>query len=567
MAKIKKDRLNESASAEMQVTITGTSSGAAYKFVLKRRHIEVEQISLTQDSQKSHAKGKKTDWFTTLTDEEKTQVFALILDEYRNRSLGDNGFKGASIGVANEREAGQSRLFIGTNTTRWASPYFKHCAEQNMVNAATDTLMYERSLKPESTQGKPRAPKFKVVYVLQAVDEHTTPVSCPCGKCIDMLRNVMNEDGEVVTVPFLTDVAKQKIKTDTNAVIINKTAKTLDEIPLPAGRETYEVWSTPIAALNRNRTITLEGRAATLQRDALNTYLPKLIARDESLPQARATEEIGAMSTQILKTTTENLPSEVTSFVDAFIHSVRSSSKLISQKIRNLVTNSAEPAKKAAENELTHRHSVAALDCAISGGHIDLKALNQFMVTRITDTISDRLRCDPGYKEMSQIQVRDWLKKHIQSVRCVAIQLDDGTFRYAVQADSAYDKAMPNAEVAALEQATESLGQHGVRHLWAMEMNPADIHKGDLRTSPKEGIERLMKRASTKIDFHYLPFNSGTCSNEVLRKMLVNLDAEELYPSSFKGAEVAHSRQHIRPKTWAAHITQVKESAQHQAIT
>ena len=531
-------------SGELRVKIHGTSCGAAYEFVLKRKHIEVMRTQLPthlrgmQDLKGSKALEKvDTDWYNWLTDEEKTQVFAVILDEYRKRSLGDNGFKGASIGAATDTLSGQTRLFIGTNTTRWASPYFKHCAEQNMVNGATDTLMYERSKDPKQDAKKPKAPEFKSIYVLQAIDDKKVPISCPCGKCTDMLSNVMVKGGEVVTLPFLLSEMRQKLAEGAkDTVKVNTDAKSLQDIPWPGQTSHYEVWKTTIEDLNRNRTIALDGKQATIQRDGAVTMLAHA-SSSWGLPKDRGEHNFAVIRAEMEKRTQGPLPSTALEFVPAFLNYVQNSAKLFSQKIRGLVASVAEPAQKAAENILLQRKSVPALDCAVSGSTLNIALINQFLVLRITDTVADRMRGREDVTKLTPAKQLQWLQQNIDYVRCVAIQLDDGTFRYAVQAAGKLDAAMPNAGVAALEQAVESLGRNGVRHVWAMEMNPTDIKQGILRTSPKEEIERLMKRRSAEgIDFHYIPFNNGDLTNVRLHTLVKHLGEKDIYPTAFRGS-------------------------------
>lgn len=571
MAKISISKPKEEYSAssrEMRVGITETESGMSYEFILRRKHIEVIQLE-PQNGKKHKIKPAPKDWFTTLTEQEKVQAFAPILQEYRNRSLGDNGFKGASIGVAADQLNGQSRIFIGTNTTRWASPYFKHCAEQNMVNAATDTLTYEKALDPARKDEKPRPPKLKSVYVMQATDDGAVKACCPCGKCTDMLSKVMERDGQVITMPLISPEMQSKLLEEIKPIELNKSASSLNELHDIGSKTHYEVWQTSIENLNRHREIELKGPIRNIQHNAVNAMLKKVL-NSEELPENRAVAEYKLLADELTKSPNKPTADSAAGFVASFINYADQAKKLFSQTIRKLMGTTVKPAEKAAQNVMRKRKSEAVLDCAVDSHGIDISVINHFMAEKIMDTFLDRAAKQIPAEKSKNGELRKWFHENIASIRCVAIQLDDGTFRYAVQADTKFDNAMPHAEVVALENAVESLGRNGVHHVWAMEMSPKDIDAGIMRTSPKEGIERLLKRASKYgIHFHYLPFNDGTLPQEKIKQAMVNFDNYvEIYPSGFRGVGTSDRCQHHaakRPESWQNFVSNANSSTQGRA--
>lgn len=216
----------------------------------------------------------------------------------------------------------------------------------------------------------------------------------------------------------------------------------------------------------------------------------------------------------------------------------------------------ADPQKhaiiKAAENEFLERPSIAKLDCATNAnGHIDLGSINQFMLDQITHTLADRFR---GRREVKDSQTRrKWVEENISSIRCVVAQLDDGTYRSAVQAAGQFDPASPHPEAVIAAQVAPSMGRHGIRHVWVMEMNPSMIHEGKyMPTSPKEGIERLYKRASADgIDFTFIPINPWRSSAVELAIISPSFTKpKDIFPPLFKGSRPVEAGVSPKPESW-----------------
>lgn len=539
--------------SEFTARIYGTQSGAEYSFSLKRNRIEVTQV---KGKNNSHAHGKSVDcdWAETLAENEKAQLFALIMDHYRERSLGDNGFRGAAIGVMPQKLADangvrQTRLFIGTNTMRWASPYFKDCAEQNMVNAATDTFAFE-AVKANQ---KPQEQKLKAIYIMQGINPKERPMSCACGKCTDMLANTMeHKDSPVITIPLLTDSLRKKLQQASDAIVMDSSKK-IDAIkPYPDDNK-LSVWETTVGHLNHARVIESgahEGwgtEAVRDQKSAMNALVRRASGK-YGLPEQRAVYVKETIDRWRHDRRKENVPLEgPLDYLRFMLGVMRTATRGITRQIRSILDLVSEPAVQSVKNVLEFRKSEASLDCAVKAdGSIDLGEVNQFLVTQINDALADRLNSEK-VKHLHGFNAKmDWVRQNVRSIRCVAIQLEDNSFRYAVQADTNLDNAMPNAEVVALENAASVLGRHGVKHVWAMEFNPHAIERGELMTSPKEGVERLVKRASKTIDFNYIPLNIGELSHEQACRMMVTMDREMIYPSGHLGYQMGKAEQAAR---------------------
>lgn len=525
---------------ELHFLLKGTESGQKFDFVLKRNHVLV------------HPKEK---WESKLTEAEKNLLFNKLLAEYRKRSIGDPRI--AAVGIAEN-----GNIYIGTNTEQYSSPYFRQCAEQNMVTAVTQADIYEQ-IKANLASGnphdnfKPHPPKLKAFYMMGGRQEGKTdqdgnpqnpiPLLCPCGNCTDMLAKVMTSpDAPMYLFP---------VNDGTALPPMDEGKANLAEVDVAGGHG----WKTDIAALNYGRVINLNTQDAQrhhhgkesikLQRSSfrelirLGTALPQ----DRALPIAdkllelpvgsaeQASQGHGFMSffnlAKFLKLeghqSLEQLPQEM----------VAEAKQLIAVAV------------KSAENALLRRESIPELDIAAQGGQLSEPQLYHFMYEQIQQTFADRLKALQKGKaaEMSDGGLQKLVEKEVRLIRCAVIQLDDGTFRYAIESDvNGKDKAGPCAEVNAIGAAMARLGNHGVTDVWTMELNPKDIAQGVVHTSSKEAAERLVKRRSHQnqdVRFHALPFIDGALVEpEKLQKMRFDFKAIELFPSYYSGVENAAFR-------------------------
>ena len=548
----------DATKAEQIFVIDKTESGITYQFLLKRQHLEVKPLLQSAIDPK-----KDYDWDKNLTAKEKTQLFAIIMDEYRHRSLGDNGFRGASIGVVAKPEnaesettlelkleKGQSRLFIATNTSRWASPYFKDCAEQNMVNTATSALAFEQG--SEALKGGDIALKgmrLNAIYIMQGINEKRIPMACSCGKCTDMLANVMeSKDSLESVIPLLTDSLREGLLSGTAEIELNNKANTLADIKEPNEGNRLVSWHVPLSHVDRDRTLALDGKTAKFQREEYGNLLA--YASDPiNLPENIARSNLDVLHAHVSAGKEKNLIDQLADGLTKFLHN-------------DLKLPFFSAAAHAAQNAVLYRHSEATLDTAvIKDGSVDITKINQFLVGKIRDALIDRLQSKPEIVGKTPAEKMAWAKGkdkdghyNISFIRCVAIQMDDGTFHYSLETESKIDNAMPHAEMAALENAVSAIGRYGVRHAWVMEMNPADILEGKvMRTSPKEGLERLSKRQSTNgLDITYLPFNNA--SADIGQLPIKKYQIDEILPGAHRGhLERAKDKSKAKeePKIWS----------------
>ncbi len=478
------------------VRITGTQSGQSFTFFCRPPRVIVSSSAQTNGV----ASEERADWFESLTKEERFQVFRLIADHYNQYSHAS--LKTAAIGVVrNPNESAPNNqkhfLFLGINTERRGSDYFKDCAEQNMVNAAT-IAMAQRL-------GKDGAPNNRVPIELEAIAisgyrpaDATGPAitaTCPCGKCTDMLGKVMNPTGEVYVLPRVPPLVKPQI---------NSTAKIFSAV----GKT--EIWDTTLDSINLNRHVKLNSEDASLQKKGKDYTVQS--ASQQSAKERANTDEIA------------------TAWLE----------------------RSSEIAKK---NALSGRVSVAELDAAYDKhGHIDPSLINRFMQQKIESTLANRLVSDRIQGNLSAAkEFVDHPKfKHI---RCVVLRMDDNTMHYGIESDTPIDNAAPNAEVSALTHALEGTGTHGVREMWAMELNPKQINQGVMQTSAKEGLERLLKRRSRelpidKIQFHYVPMNDGKLDRAAAESLIKRhtYTTDTIYPGLFTGNSNKAAKIAAKPK-------------------
>lgn len=486
-------------------------SGQIFRFHLKKHAISVSPEKVGEQS-----------WYDAISDEDKVRLFSTIAGEYRLRSLGDNsGYKGAAIGVTED-----NKIFIGINTMN-QEDYFKDCAEQNMLNVATDQVIHQaaRNGKDRPTE----APRVRALFMMGGREpDKNNPmdkgllISCPCGKCTDMLAKVApkDHDMEVFALPI-------SYGANSNIVIRNGESSMQEVLP-------GEAWKTTIGHLNADRDIALKfldkgEDIISIQQKGLAESL-KFAASHIGYKESDVYDQMRVKNTElqtplaiILGAATQNMGN----FVDATEHKLKELSQL------------GKVALQAAENAIMGRKSIPELDLAVQGGgSIHLEPINKFMVEHINEAVAARLRssglspADKGWKEAFEAQ--------ISVMRCCVVQLNNGSFHYAIEAQTTQDNAAPNAEVSAITGAMEKLTEARVKTAWVMEMRPKDIESGHMHTSPKEGVERLVKRGTRmgEISFNYIPFNNGTLNERALQKYTQPYKMNAIFPAAFKGSKV-----------------------------
>jgi len=432
--------------------------------------------------------GKPT--LASLSREERLGLFRVIMAEYREHSFGDGGYKGAAIGISED-----NRIFIGLNTKR-QHPYFKDCAEQNMLNAVTDAISFS-SMKNDDAALPSSPPKLKEVYMMGGAEPSGTSaglaISCPCGKCVDMLADAMtSETSPVYVLPIpkepLPDTVRDpfpfKIKTASDASLLKDINHDKD------------IWCVPIGYLNQHREVEISSKAAKSYVQGVKTLMGKLTNEQPELPFDDKTADLAV----------------------------------------RIVKNADAQCKSISD--LHH----------VSEEGVSLKNVNQFMHGRIEEAVESRWR--KFNHDNPNVDKKTFMEK-IDVVRVAVVQLQDGTLRYGMDVDSAFDNAMPHAEVTAVNSAVEILAEHRVQNVWVMEMRPEDVarieeggRKPIMHTSPKEGIERIAKRGTRDLQFHYIPFNDGTLNEkELSEKQLGDMTkryyTHEIFPSNFNGIKFA----------------------------
>lgn len=532
-----------------------------FEFVVRRNSVEVQCLNPVKHKrgQDTTASTKYNDWRNALSEEEKIRAISLILDEYRKHSIGDeHGYRGAVLGVAENGD-----MFLGANTAteQITSPYMKECAEQNMVSAASDVVAYRQvRLKGWDNFDKPKAPKFAELYMMGGVDQTRVPVSCPCGKCTDMLAKNMVEGGKVYALPILNQqtfdylnsagkpVESVSIGVHRNETLANVRDKVTFKKPTDSPLTPYPVWQTTIEHLNAEREYDLlktEPEVADMQRKAY----AKICAEAKKITGLRE-EKLAEQHREAMKFGKQKSSLQL---FETLVHDLFSATKKLTSKAAELLgVGGMHPVAMAAANAFVGRRSIAELDAASAGGAANIVAINEFMLSEIRHTLADRILSDKDAKGMWIESIR----KAVPSIRCVVLQLDDGTFHHAVECSGKYDASLPNAEAAAVVQALPSLGSCGIRDVWVMEMNGEAIKKGILMTSPKEGAERIIKRASSPcVTFHFVPLNAGDLNKQAIESIIKSRSDEKVMPALFKGSRPLGEKGAVPRRAWSEFLS------------
>ncbi|MFZ4125916.1 MAG: hypothetical protein ACOYJ2_07615 [Rickettsiales bacterium] len=509
---------DKNAGIELSIKVPFENGEGEFTFDLRRHTV--------------HVTPKEPNWYdnSVMSEETRVKVFATILAEYRKRSIGDNNFKAAAIGII-EDLPGEFRIFIGTNTVN-QDDYFKDCAEQNMYNAATDHMVHRAMRQSVSTDLLPTAklkpPKLVALYVMGGKEKapnkpDATEIirACPCGKCTDMLGKVMPQDAPIYTLPISLG---EKTVNAPNAIRIDSESLTIDKVAPD------KIWKTKAGNLNAHRNIPVDDDEKNAQLEGLEAALNYSATHTKD-------REGDALNGVVVKEGAFQSFTPLAVIVGSTLNRLGDFVQANDSKKMQVLERFGKVAYKAAENVLLGRKSIPELDIAQTNHGIDLSAINQFMVEKINDVAASRLRSS-GISPDD----RDAFEAEIKSIRCCVVRLKNGTFHYAIEAKTAQDNATPNAEVGAVMAAMEKLTEAKIQDVWVMEMNPRDIRAGaQTQTSPKEGIERLVKRGvsngSGNMLFHYLPFNDGSLAEPDLQKMTDNFTVDQIYPGGFRGTK------------------------------
>lgn len=204
---------------------------------------------------------------------------------------------------------------------------------------------------------------------------------------------------------------------------------------------------------------------------------------------------------------------------------------------------SPELLMQSMKNEEMDRDSIAALDIATHDGVLDVVELNKYMMQQLLKTLAPRIR--KNHVPLNKEAILEWLTTKVETVRCVVIRTDDGSYHLSKDSRTGSDNAYPNAESSALSSAIDALGEHGVEALYTLTFDPKDIAAGVMRTLSKDGLERAYKRA-TKIPGKemyacHLLLNDTSLRRTQLADMSYkySFDMNEIYPGHFAGTGVS----------------------------
>ncbi len=371
--------------------------------------------------------------------------------------------------------------FIGVNTDLGAKLYFKDCAEQNMINAATNWVAQQQTHKEKKD---PKPIRFKMIATYATRDANPlipgdkgVHGAAPCGKCVDALAKVAEEGCEVLIFTRRPQAMRLELASH----------------PTFSQVKEGKTWKTTMEQLNKNRRISLPEPQAAMQRAAMD----EVIAEACGVHETPLTEEQKAV------------------------------------KARAVIL--------AAKNEEEERESVAYLDAASETPHFNYH-LKYYMQRQLIRTLRNRMEAAGVLGDLDA--ARAWVSEYAKSIRCCVTQLDDGTFHKSIESQvqrvigkTKGDNAYPNPEVGALVQGMGKLGTGQITHLWTRELNPEECAAGLLSTSPKEGLERLFKRGPD-MKCHFLPLGAAALSPDQADKITEKhtYSRAQVYPGAFGGA-------------------------------
>jgi hypothetical protein len=538
-----------------ELTLKFSNEKTRLSFALSRHEIrpkgrQVVEVVVSDDGKDDGKKEKSSvkklstktphpDWFTNISEQDKAAIFMNILDYYRARSEGDKGIKAAAIGVFKDPKTGKTRLFIGMNTKR-QHPYFKDCAELNMMNAATHALSHVVGRNGNGAFPKPSPLEVHVMGGSSgevAASENASSIICPCGKCIDMFAYSTTPYARFYTYPVPRETIENHSSHTTfpYEIVGEKKASHIGQID-----PERQIWQVPFDRLNKDRALTAAETTAALQEKGLEAALEHIKHTPHAPPAIALTEAGQGTLQRILGSDGSPTPDSELLFAQLALNIGRADLVEIPEKSADEVKNYLAVITQATTNAANRISSIPALDVArAADGSIDLESVNKVMVEKILATMASRLRgsaIDPAQEQGWQ----ETFLEQLGTVRCAVIELENGTFHYGLEVQGALDSSMPNAEVNALMTALEALGDNKVKQVFVMEMNPAEIARPDhpvsrptLHTSPKEGIERIFKRSLPEVPFHFLPFNDGALTNEALAEIVRTYTPPEIYPGGF----------------------------------
>lgn len=179
----------------------------------------------------------------------------------------------------------------------------------------------------------------------------------------------------------------------------------------------------------------------------------------------------------------------------------------------------------------------------------DALGVYHHLLSGVLESLRTRARRDQVPLESEALT--EWLRKNVHYVRGAAIELENGQFASAFDS-FVNDNAFVAAEVSALGALVPSLGDAGVRRVWALEFNPQAIEQGMLPTSSKDAVERIGKRSGANggPEFIFFPVPDRPLSPPMIQALRerYSFTLSELSPGAFFGKPKDQARQ---PAAWA----------------
>ncbi|MFM9890220.1 MAG: cytidine deaminase [Rickettsiales bacterium] len=454
------------------VEIHKTKSGQDFRFILNKDTVEVVRLP--------EGVSAVPEWFDALSEQEKLDVFNHILAVHRARSMGDQGFRLAAIGVTQT-----GRIYIHENSEQLSTDHNRQCAEQNMVvtaeNGETDIKISQairHGGKPSDVEKT--KPEFKAIYLMGG-REGDIPIACPCGNCTDLLSRVMAPSAPIWILPA---------NDGTKALHINTQAQMASTL---AGDE---AWKTTIAHLKR----------------------PSFaLSEVEQETQVRALHQMAGELSAVLEM------------------AVRDSNKIKQIQRGDKKVKLAEPLPVPELNDPT-------INAAMRNAHVNACMIGEIknsVLNRLCGVIQRRIRGREPLPDLSPEGIVGLINQYKIRVDCVVIEMEDGVRYENTITKSALDNAQQPPEVNVVAISNKQHGTDGIERVWGMHFGLHTIRDHVQLTSPNAGVERLVKRRPQRgddtIHFTFAPFNDGTPEPALLAEMQRNFTGQQLFPGYFTG--------------------------------
>lgn len=413
-----------------------------------------------------------------LTDQERLDVFNILLADHRQLSMGDQDFKLAAIGVTTT-----GRIYIRENSEQLSTDHNRQCAEQNMEVTAENgenARLKEEAIKNglDYLRIPKSKPRFKALYLMGGRDGDI-PIACPCGNCTDLLSKSMDSDAPVWILP--ANDGKRALR-------INATANMANEL---AGDE---AWKTSMGHLKRRPYVTLGETEKVMQVQAFSALSQELSAlfepavRDEELKKKIRRGEAFAM-------------------VDPF----------------PLPDITSEPAETISERANTYL----------------ITSIKNTLINRVDGVLQRAIREKKRLPDLSPEGIIALIEKNKISVDAVVMQMEDGSCYANTIGKSKLDNAQQPPEVNVVAMSNEKHGTMGIKQVWGRHFGLKEIEGGVMLTSPSAGVERMVKRrpqhGDETVHFSYAPFNDGTLNSQEIETISHPFTGQELFPGYYTG--------------------------------